>query len=105
MIKKLYIILGLAAITVSGTVFGEDCPPGLDGNLCRAENGDRRAMYMVARAAYVEENEAIKNAIKKGAEKKSIEIIDLEEIPLSYLPSNAVTIKTRAIGNISNEFN
>ncbi len=61
MIKKLYILLGLAAITVSGTVFGEDCPPGLDGNLCRAENGDRRAMYMVARAAYVEENEAIKN--------------------------------------------
>ena len=53
----------------------------------------------------ISKNEAIENAIKKGAEKKSIEIIDLEEIPLSYLPSNAVTIKTRAIGNISNEFN
>ena len=53
----------------------------------------------------ISKNEAIENAITKGAEKKSIEIIDLEEIPLSYLPSNAVTIKTRAIGNISNEFN
>ena len=53
----------------------------------------------------ISKNVAIENAIKKGAEKKSIEIIDLEEIPLSYLPSNAVTIKTRAIGNISNEFN
>ena len=53
----------------------------------------------------ISKNEAIENAVKKGAEKKSVEIIDLEEIPLSYLPSNAVTIKTRAIGNIKNEFN
>ena len=53
----------------------------------------------------ISKNEAIENAVKKGAEKKSIEIIDFEEIPLSYLPSNAVTIKTRAVGNIKNEFN
>ena len=61
MIKKLYIIVGLAAIGVGGTAFGEECPSGLDGNLCRAESGDRRAMYMVARAAYVKENESIKD--------------------------------------------
>ena len=53
----------------------------------------------------ISKNEAIENAVKKGAEKKSIEIIDFEEIPLSYLPSNAVTIKTRVVGNIKNEFN
>ena len=53
----------------------------------------------------ISKNEAIENAVKKGAEEKSIEIIDFEEIPLSYLPSNAVTIKTRAVGNIKNEFN
>ena len=61
MIKKLYIIVGLAVIGVGGTAFGEECPSGLDGNLCRAESGDRRAMYMVARAAYVKENESIKD--------------------------------------------
>ena len=53
----------------------------------------------------ISKNEAIENAVKKGAEKKSVEIIDLEEIPLSYLPSNAITIKTRAVGNIKNKFN
>tara|TARA_Y100000588_G_scaffold182710_1_gene196488 strand:- start:266 stop:706 length:441 start_codon:yes stop_codon:yes gene_type:complete len=61
MIKTLYIVVGLAVLSFSGIAFGEDCPSGLDGNLCRAENGDRRAMYMVARAAYVKENEAIKD--------------------------------------------
>ena len=64
MIKKLYVVVGLAMLSFSGITFGEDCPSGLDGNLCRAENGDRRAMYMVARAAYVKENEAIKDGAK-----------------------------------------
>lgn len=30
----------------------EDCPPGPEGNLCRAENGDVHAMYIVGREAY-----------------------------------------------------
>jgi len=47
-------------------------------------------------------DEAIKNAISKGADKNTIEIIDVEEIPLAYLPSNAITVKTRVVGNIQN---
>ena len=47
-------------------------------------------------------HDAINNAINKGADKQTIEIIDVEEIPLSYLPSNAITVKTKAVGNISN---
>ena len=53
----------------------------------------------------ISKNEAIQNAITKGADKNTIEIIDFEEIPLSYLPSNAITIKTRVVGNIKDEFN
>ena len=53
----------------------------------------------------ISKNEAIQNAIAKGADKNTIEIIDFEEIPLSYIPSNAITIKTRVVGNIKNEFN
>ena len=30
----------------------EDCPPGPDGNLCKAEHGDVHAMYVVGREAY-----------------------------------------------------
>ena len=32
----------------------EDCPPGPEGNLCKAENGDVHAMYIVGREAYDE---------------------------------------------------
>ena len=53
----------------------------------------------------ISKNEAVQNAIKKGADQNTVEIIDLEEIPLSYLPSNAITIKTRAVGNIKSELN
>ena len=30
----------------------EDCPQGPEGNLCKAENGDVHAMYMIGREAY-----------------------------------------------------
>ncbi len=34
-----------------------ECPPGPEGNLCKAENGDPLAMYMVGRRAYLEGRE------------------------------------------------
>ena len=59
--KYLHMVVALAAIGVTGAVAAEDCPSGPEGNLCKAERGERHAMYMVARAAYIKENEAIKN--------------------------------------------
>ncbi|MCY3856643.1 MAG: hypothetical protein OXI73_03460 [Rhodospirillales bacterium] len=43
------------ALIVSASVVQaavEDCPQGPEGNLCKAENGDVHAMYMIGREAY-----------------------------------------------------
>lgn len=42
---------GVLAFVVAGAA-GAACPPGPEGNLCKAENGDAMAMYMVGREAY-----------------------------------------------------
>jgi TPR repeat protein len=46
--------LALALWTAAGAAGAEDCPPGPEGNRCKAENGDPRAMYMIGREAYDE---------------------------------------------------
>ena len=43
---------------------------------------------------------AINEAIRAGAEAKTVEIVDLEEIPLAYLPSNAVRFRVKAVGQL-----
>lgn len=45
-------------------------------------------------------SEAIGNAIEAGSAEDSVEIIDIEEVPLSYLPGNAVRIKVKAAGDL-----
>ena len=44
--------------------------------------------------------EATNKAIEAGGDPKSIEIVDIEEIPLAYLPSNALRIKIKAVGDL-----
>jgi hypothetical protein len=45
--------------------------------------------------------EARREAVKAGAEEKSVEIVELEEIPLAYLPSNAVRFRVKAVGRLA----
>ncbi|PPR47152.1 MAG: Acetophenone carboxylase gamma subunit [Alphaproteobacteria bacterium MarineAlpha5_Bin9] len=45
-------------------------------------------------------NDAINRALQAGAIKETISIIELEEIPLSYLPSGAVRLHVKAVGDI-----
>ena len=45
-------------------------------------------------------NDAFNRALQAGAIKKTIKIIELEEIPLSYLPSGSVRIHVKAVGDI-----
>ncbi|MDP6352955.1 MAG: hypothetical protein QF926_05280 [Alphaproteobacteria bacterium] len=47
--------LALAMIAaMAPAAVAADCAPGPEGNLCKAENGDSLAMYMVGREAYAE---------------------------------------------------
>jgi N-methylhydantoinase A/oxoprolinase/acetone carboxylase beta subunit len=41
---------------------------------------------------------AVKEAIKAGADPKTVEIVDIDEIPLAYLPGNAIRIRVKAAG-------
>jgi N-methylhydantoinase A/oxoprolinase/acetone carboxylase beta subunit len=57
----------------------------------------------LTRSAALEEakGEAIDKAVAAGAERKSVQIVDIEEVPLAYLPSNAVRFRVKAVGDLS----
>jgi N-methylhydantoinase A/oxoprolinase/acetone carboxylase beta subunit len=42
-------------------------------------------------------------AIAAGADPASVEVVDVEEVPLAYLPSNAVRIRVKAVGDLGSE--
>lgn len=58
-------------------------------------DGQTRA-HAVARAR----QEAADRAVTAGAAPHTVEIVDVEDIPLSYLPGNATRIRAKAVGNL-----
>ncbi len=44
--------------------------------------------------------EASSKAIDAGADPATIQVVDVEEVPLTYLPSNAVRIRVKAVGDL-----
>ena len=44
---------------------------------------------------------AIERAVSAGAQRDTIEIVEVEEIPLTYIPSNATRIRIKAVGNLA----
>jgi hypothetical protein len=45
-------------------------------------------------------SEAIGRAVAAGAEPGSVEVVELDEIPLTYLPGNATLIRAKAVGDL-----
>jgi N-methylhydantoinase A/oxoprolinase/acetone carboxylase beta subunit len=45
-------------------------------------------------------NEATSKAVAAGADPTTIRVVDVEDIPLSYLPGNAVRVRVKAIGDL-----
>ncbi len=77
--------IGAAISQVSGSI---------DGVFDVATKGRDAAVEEVKTAAIAE-------ALKAGAKEETIEIVDLEEIPLAYLPSNAVRFRVKAVGELA----
>lgn len=46
------------------------------------------------------QDQARERAIQAGAREETIEIVELEEVPLPYLPSNAVRIRVKTVGDL-----
>ena len=47
--------------------------------------------------------EAIEKAIAAGANPDTVQVVDVEEVPLAYLPSNAIRIHVKAVGDLTVE--
>jgi N-methylhydantoinase A/oxoprolinase/acetone carboxylase beta subunit len=45
-------------------------------------------------------DEAIGNAVAAGADPATIEIVDVEDVPLAYLPGNATRVRVKAVGDL-----
>ena len=45
-------------------------------------------------------SEAMERAVVAGADPATVEVVDIEEVPLPYLPSNAVRIRMKAVGDL-----
>ena len=43
---------------------------------------------------------ARQEAVKAGADPDTIEIIDVEDVPLAYLPGNATRVRVKAVGSL-----
>src|SRR2546422_607780 len=43
---------------------------------------------------------ALERAITAGAHPHTVEVVDVEEIPLTYLPSNALRLRVKAVGDL-----
>jgi N-methylhydantoinase A/oxoprolinase/acetone carboxylase beta subunit len=46
-------------------------------------------------------SEAVAMAVDAGADEDTVEIVDIDEVPLSYLPSNATRIRVKAVGDLN----
>ena len=44
---------------------------------------------------------AVARAIAAGADPESVEVVEVEEVPLSYVPSNATLVRVKAVGNLA----
>jgi N-methylhydantoinase A/oxoprolinase/acetone carboxylase beta subunit len=77
--------IGAAIAQISG---------GVDGVFDVAGKGRDAVVAEVKEAATQE-------AVRAGAAEGTVEIVELEEIPLAYLPSNAVRFRVKAVGDLA----
>jgi N-methylhydantoinase A/oxoprolinase/acetone carboxylase beta subunit len=45
--------------------------------------------------------EASQKAIAAGADPATVQIVDVEDVPLTYLPGNATRIRVKAVGDLT----
>jgi N-methylhydantoinase A/oxoprolinase/acetone carboxylase beta subunit len=46
-------------------------------------------------------DEALEKAITAGADPASVKVVEVEEVPLTYLPSNAIRVRIKAVGDLA----
>ncbi len=46
---------------------------------------------------------AVEQAVTAGADPESVEVVEIEEVPLTYVPSNATRVRVKAVGDIASD--
>ena len=46
-------------------------------------------------------DEAVRKAVGAGADPATVQLVEVEEVPLAYLPGNATLIRTKAVGDLA----
>ena len=44
---------------------------------------------------------AIARAVSAGADPATIEVVEIDEVPLTYVPSNATRVRVKAVGDLA----
>jgi hypothetical protein len=44
--------------------------------------------------------EAVDQAVAAGAARQTVQVIDVDEVPLAYVPGGAVRLRVRAVGDL-----
>jgi N-methylhydantoinase A/oxoprolinase/acetone carboxylase beta subunit len=52
----------------------------------------------------IAKKEACDRAVAAGADKSTVKIVEVEDVPLAYLPGNATRIRAKAVGDLSLQF-
>ena len=70
-----------------------------------AETDQIYSLAAIGREAALEEARQITSdrAVAAGADPQTVEVVDVEQIPLAYLPSNAVRIRIKAVGDLRSD--
>ena len=68
-------------------------------------SGDIEKVYSLDKISREEainkvKEEAISKAVKAGAKEETIEVLFIEDVPLAYLPGNAIRIKIKVVGDL-----
>ena len=66
----------------------------VDRVFCYEQTGRDEALELAQR-------EARENAVAAGAHSEKVEILDIEEVPLAYLPGGAVRVRVKAVGDLA----
>lgn len=51
-------------------------------------------------AMQIAKDEAIDRAVAAGAARETVQVVDVEEVPLAYIPGNATRIRVKAVGDL-----
>ncbi len=69
----------------------------VSGEIDRIYSGDQTSRDLMLGEA---REEAIAQAVAAGADPDSVSVVEVDELPIAYLPGNAVRVRVKAVGDL-----